>query len=329
MKGIAQLIIFGAILFFVLKAATFGWIFWQGSDRRYPAHSDFTLPARLQNHVCRLSQDIGERSIFRYEALVKTRQYIADSFRSLGYAVEFQEYKLYDKLVSNIIATKAGAEKSGRTIILGAHYDSCLNPGADDNASGVAGILELARLMRDIKTRHTLKFVAFVNEEPPFFKTEDMGSRVYVRGAKVKGEDIRAVIILEMIGYYSQRPCSQRYPLFFGIGYPNKGNFITVVGDFASRRLASAVAGSFKKYSAFPVQIFLGPRFISGVDFSDHWSFWQEGFPAVMVTDTAFYRNKNYHKHSDTADTLDYLSMAAVVEGLQGAVLGLDEQGGV
>lgn len=283
------------------------------------------LAGALQQHVYKLAHQIGNRSVFEYEQLNAAREYIVCAFRSFGYDVAFQEYRVLGKTVENIIATKIGKEKPQEMIVVGAHYDTCFNPGADDNASAIAGLLELARYTSQRKTNKTIKFVAFVNEEPPFFKTEDMGSRVYAREAKKGKEDIKAVLILEMIGYYSDRPHSQRYPLFLGPFYPNKGNFIAVVGNFRSRRLVKKIISCFKRYTRFPIESVVDFGFVSGADFSDHWSFWKEGYPAVMITDTAFYRNPHYHSNSDTYEKLDYEGMAEVARGFISVLMELTE----
>jgi len=270
----------------------------------------------LKSHVWNLAHEIGDRSLFKYEALQKASCYITDAFISIGYDVEFQTYNTSGKTVKNIIATKIGVERPKEVIIVGAHYDTCFNPGADDNASSVAGLLEMARLVFSQQTNRSIRFVAFVNEEPPFFKTENMGSCVYVREAKAKGENIKATLILEMIGYYTNKSNSQQYPPFLGLFYPNKGNFICIVGNWRSRRLVKKIVSKFKSQSKFPIESFIGTGFVPGVDFSDHWSFWKEGYLAVMITDTAFYRNPYYHTSSDTYEKLNYLSLAEVVRGL-------------
>ncbi|MBL7157432.1 MAG: M20/M25/M40 family metallo-hydrolase [Candidatus Omnitrophica bacterium] len=278
------------------------------------------LVERLKGHVYKLSHEIGDRSAFNIKNLNEAANYITEQFKSFGYDVEFQEYDVSGGTVKNIIVTKEGIEKPNEVVILGAHYDTCFNPGADDNASAVAGLLESARFFSDRKTNRTIKFIAFVNEEPPFFKTEDMGSRIYAKQARKKKEDIKAVLILEMIGYYTDKPRSQQYPLFFGFVYPNKGNFIMIVSNWHSRSLAGKIVSSFKEKSQFPIESIVAPAALCGVDFSDHWSFWKEGYPAVMITDTGFYRNPNYHSELDTYETLDYESTTEVVKGL-GAVL--------
>ena len=322
MKRILLLIIFALIVFIIFRTSTFGWRLWSKSFMDNKGENT-QLAEQLKHHVYKLAEEIGERSVFQYEKLKQAENYIANQLVSFGYNVEFQNYSVLDKTANNIIATKTGSHRPKEIIIVGAHYDTCFNPGADDNASAVAGLLELARSMSVRQTNCTIKFIAFVNEEPPFFKTENMGSSVYVRYAKEKMEDIKAVIILEMIGYYTDEPNSQRYPPFFGLFYPNKGNFITVVGNFSCRGLVRKVVLSFKKQTLFPIESVVTFSFVPGIDFSDHWSFWQEGYPAVMITDTAFYRNPNYHSSADTYETLNYESLAEVAKGLNAVLIEL------
>lgn len=252
--------------------------------------------------------------------------YISEQFASYGYKVEFQSYKINGVTVKNIIVTKKGAKYPDRFIIVGAHYDNYFNPGADDNASGIAGLLEVARLVSNYDSNNSIRFIAFVNEEPPFFKTEYMGSRIYAKAARLRNEDIKGVVILEMIGYYSNKPFSQRYPPIFGLFYPNKGNFIGVLGNFNSWQLAKEVVSGLKERAQLPVESVVTFDFIGGIDFSDNGSFWKEGFPSIMVTDTASYRNKYYHSQSDTYDTLNYKAMAEVVRGIVFALKRIDNK---
>ena len=224
-----RLILLILITFVIVKITTFGWGGFSSCAHELLPR-DNTLPIRLRAHVVKLSSDIGERSIFKYSQLTKAANYITEQFKDSGFEVKFQEYSLYDRPVKNIIAEKPGRVKPDEIIIIGAHYDTCFNPGANDNASAIAGLLELARLTASREYQRTIRFIAFVNEEPPFFTTEDMGSVVYVKEAKGRGDKIKAVLILEMIGYYTDKPFSQRYPLLHGFFYPNKGNFIAVPG---------------------------------------------------------------------------------------------------
>lgn len=334
MRRILIIILFGVIAFVVIKISDSGW---------RPSKKSFTgrgrnpeLAKMLKSHVYRLAHVIGDRSVYKPDKLNEAADYITEQFSSYGYDVEFQTYALMAQTVKNIIACKkakvpavslqskdAGGGKPDEVVIVGAHYDTCFNPGADDNASAVAGLLELARLMSDKETDYTIKFIAFVNEEPPFFKTENMGSCVYAKDAKKRGEKIKAVIILEMIGYYSDEPKSQKYPPLFGLFYPDKANFIAVVGNFSSKWLVKKTVTAFEKRTEFPIESITTFSFVPGVDFSDHWSFWKEGYPAVMITDTAFYRYSHYHTYLDTYEKLDYESMAEVVKGLESVLIEL------
>jgi Zn-dependent M28 family amino/carboxypeptidase len=319
-RRIARLIIFAFVAFIIIKTSTLGWRFW-GKSFMNMEKGNTQLVERLKHHVYKLAHQIGERSVFKYEELEEAARYITREFESFGYEVEFQNYSVYGKKTRNIIITREGGERPDEIVIVGAHYDTCFNPGADDNASGIAGLLELARFFSTRDTNRTIKFIAFVNEEPPFFKSKDMGSYVYARQARKNREDIKAVIILESIGYYRDEPNSQSYPPLLGMFYPNRGNFICVVGNFSSRWLVKRIVSIFKKKSQFPIESFIGPSFVPGVDFSDNWSFWQAGYPAVMITDTAFYRNPHYHTDSDTYQTLDYKGLAHVSEGLAGVLI--------
>lgn len=324
LKKIVNLIIVGVTVFILLKITTFGWRF-SFTSTTYPKPKDFSLVKRLKNHVYKLSEEIGNRNVFDYGNLENAENYIAEQFMAYGYDVQFQAYAVEGREVKNIFVAKKGTKLPDEIIVVGAHYDSCFNPGADDNASGVAGLLELARIMKDQDTNKTLKFIAFTNEEPPFFLTEQMGSRVYAKEAKIRNENVKAVLILEMLGCYVDKMFSQRYPPFFGIFYPNKGSFISVVGNFSSAKLVGKIKHTFKNQSNFPIESVATFGFLPGVYFSDHWSFWQEGYPAVMITDTAFLRYKHYHINSDTWEKLNYENMGCVVEGLYSVVNKLAE----
>jgi Zn-dependent M28 family amino/carboxypeptidase len=219
--------------------------------------------------------------------------------------------------VRNIEAELPG--RSAELVVVGAHYDSVSgSPGANDNGSGVAAALELARLMRDSRPERTVRFVWFVNEEPPFFTGEDMGSRRYVRVLKESGARVAAMFSLETIGYYDDRPRSQRYPPLIAALYPDTGNFIAFVANLASRGVLREALGAFRRHARFPSEGAAMPAFVPGVDWSDHASFWEAGYPALMVTDTAPYRYPHYHLASDTPDKLDYERLARVVTGLHG-----------
>jgi Zn-dependent M28 family amino/carboxypeptidase len=236
-----------------------------------------------------------------------------------GYTPARQNYKAYGQTVSNIIAEKRGSNPE--TIVIGAHYDTVPgSPGADDNASAVAGLLELARLMANHACRLSLILAAFVNEESPAFGTDYMGSMHYAKFLKQERRDIRFMISLEMIGYFSKdRP--QNYPVgLMRSFYPKTGDFIAVVGDLKSWRIVHWLARSIQRFGGLKTATLAAPRHFGGIDRSDQLAFWNHGFKAVMVTDTANFRNPNYHLESDTVDTLNFDMAARVVAGLFGAL---------
>jgi hypothetical protein len=276
------------------------------------------LQQNLYQHVHTLSDKIGERSLIRYTRLEQAADYIQSHLGSLGYKVEEQIYRMQGRDYRNLIATLPGRNIPQEIILVGAHYDTVTGtPGADDNASGVAGLLELARLCKNMELARTLRFVAFSLEEPPVFNSRYMGSRVYARQARLDKQNIVAMLCLESIGYYSHKENSQEFPLpimrFF---YPNQGNFIAVVGNLSSWNLVNRVKDNLKESCQVPVETLISPSLVPGVDFSDHASFWKEGYPAVMITDSALYRNPYYHLPSDTIHTLDFDSLTAVVKGV-------------
>lgn len=315
------------IIFYLTISSIFvlggGWTFMMpGCSHKGPLPSmtaeEVELGGRLKAHITILSDNIGERNTMRYSALLKAAEYIKGQFVASGYQVRKQSYLADDKKVSNIWVEIKGGITPEEIVVIGAHYDSSPgSPGADDNASGTAAMLELALLSRNAKPARTVRFVAFVNEEPPFFQTELMGSRVYAAEAGKKGEKVVAMLALESIGYYSDAPGSQQYPFPLSIFYPDTGNFVGFVGNFSSRSLLRQCIRTLRETTRFPSEGVLAPEFITGIGWSDHWSFWQEGFPGLMVTDTAPYRNPHYHETTDTPDRLDYDRMARIVTGLQ------------
>ncbi len=270
---------------------------------------------RLEQTVTVLARQIGSRSYQQPIQLKAGADYIAREFAALGYTVQRQVFEARGQQFENVIAHH-GDSQSNDIVVIGAHYDTWHNPGADDNASGVAGVLELARLLKDTQLDVDIHFAAFANEEPPFFHTPGMGSWVYAKALKQGDRTVRAAMSLEMLGYYSEQWFSQRYLPLIGFFFPNKANFIAIVGNAESRELTRDVYRSFKRSRRFPVERIVAPERLPGIGFSDHWSFWQEDIPAVMVTDTAFMRNPHYHKTTDLPGTLDYFKMAKVVHGL-------------
>ncbi len=275
----------------------------------------------LRGHVETLAGTIGERNLHRYAALEASARYISTLFESIGYQPNRQSFSVQGRTVSNIEVVKAGTERPDEIVVVGAHYDSVVgSPGANDNATGVAGVLELARMLRSQQLSRSVHFVAFVNEEPPYSYTNAMGSRRYAERAASKGERITAMLSLETIGYYSDEDDSQHYPAPFGHFYPDKGNFIGFVGNLQSHKLVRRAIASFRSHAKFPSEGLAAPGWVTGIGWSDHWSFWKSGYPGIMVTDTALFRYPQYHSCADRPEIVVYDSLARVVHGLAGVV---------
>jgi len=273
---------------------------------------------RLYDHVHHLSVAIGSRSVLEEDRLDRTKEYILAALRDQGIPVARQTVEYEGRPHHNLIVTIEGVERRGETVIIGAHYDTIEGtPGADDNASAVAVLLELCRALRDFRPQRTIKLIFFTLEEPPAFSTSRMGSAVYAAQARERGETIHGMIALEMVGYYTDEEGSQAFPLpGMGQVYSNRGNFIGVVGNVPSRELVQSVAGALRRASSLPVESLAAPAVVPGISFSDHGSFWKMGYRAVMITDTAFYRNPNYHTARDTIETLRFDRMAELLRGM-------------
>lgn len=280
----------------------------------------------LKADVHTLAGSIGDRNVTsRYKALCVAADYIESSLAKAGYAVRRQGYEI-DRLKGypcyNLEVEIRGTVYPEDIVVIGAHYDSVEEvPGANDNASGVAALLALARACAGTKPGRTLRFVAFVNEEPPFFWTHDMGSLVYARECKARQEKIVAMLSLETLGYYTDEKGSQRYPLrIFNLFYPTIGNFVGFIGNLRSHALVRTAAASFRRAGLCPSEFAAMPGWITGVGWSDHSSFWRVGYPAAMVTDTALFRYQWYHTPDDTPEKLNYERFALVVAGLKKVV---------
>ena len=279
---------------------------------------DHATAKRFMAHVTELCRNPAGRNFIEKKGLDAARRYIAGQFESSGYEVKFHEYQLNGDAVANIEVELTGTSRPKAIIIVGAHYDAVPGaPGANDNGSGVAAILELADRFKDKSFQHTVRFLAFVNEEPPNSMTGNMGSYVYAKKIAEDKENIIAMFSLETIGYFSDETGSQHYPPFFNLFYPKKGNFIAFVSNLGSRGLVTKSIRSFREHSTFPSEGIAAPAFIPGISWSDHWSFWKHGYPAIMITDTAPYRYPAYHTSEDTPEKLDYEKMVYVVKGIE------------
>ena len=276
------------------------------------------MARRFESHVTALCSNPAGRNYIEKQGLAAAKKYIAEQFKSSGYQVEYQEYQISGDTFANIEVTHLGTDYPDEIIVIGAHYDAVIGaPGANDNGTGVAAVLELADRFKDAELPRSIRFVAFVNEEPPHFMRGSMGSDVYAKHVASEKENIIAMYSLETIGYFSDEPGSQRYPLLFNLFYPRTGNFIAFVGNLKSRGLVTQSLRSFRAHASFPSEGIAAPAIIPGINWSDHWSFWKQGYPAIMITDTAPFRYPYYHTSEDTPDKVDYEKMVYVVRGIE------------
>lgn len=292
-------------------------------SRRVPAEapcgSAQVDPAVLRAHVEALTTRFAPRDFAHPENLDRAASWVWDGFRAGGAPVREQQYKVDGRTYRNVIA--GIGPMTPERIIVGAHYDTAgEQPGADDNASGVAAVIELVRLLHASPPPMRVELAAWTLEEPPNFRTSRMGSAVHARRLARERTRLRLMIAVEMIGAFSDAPGSQSYPPVLGLLYPSAANFIAVVGKWGQGGSVREVANGLRAGSPLPVETLTAPAFITGVDFSDHLSFWAHRYPAVMVSDTAFFRNPRYHTADDRPETLDYVRMAEVVKGLHCAV---------
>ena len=277
---------------------------------------DRALQERLKGHISEIAS--SERNVWKLDRLEAAALHIEASLAGAGYQVRSEEYESGGTAVRNVLVELKGTSRADEIVVVGAHYDSVHGaPGANDNGSGVAAVIELARALRQWMPMHTWRFILFVNEEPPFFRSGEMGSQVHARGARARNERIVAMFSLETIGYYSQQPGSQHYPFPLGLFYPHRGDFLAFVANLGSRALLQQTISAFREEAAFPSEGIAAPAFIPGVDWSDQRSFWEQGYRALMITDTALYRYPYYHTVQDTPDKVDYERLVRVTRTLE------------
>jgi hypothetical protein len=326
-------IFFGALRITIAVVAVLALLWWLGvkmpgkniSKAAALSPDEIALREELHADVQKLAGEIGERNMWHYTQLNAAADFIENSFSRAGLHPRRDSYELRGQVCHNIEVEIPGTRPE--VLLIGAHYDSVFgSPGANDNGSGLAATLALARRFATRKAQHTMRFVAFVNEEPPYFLSGEMGSLVYAGRCKARGDKISAMISLETIGYFSDAPNSQTYPSpGLGIFYPKVGNFIGFVSNVHSRTLLRRVIALFRKHAKIPSEGAALPSFIPGVSWSDQWSFWRNGYPAIMITDTAPFRYPYYHSASDTPDKLDYDRFALVVSGMEKVIEDLDK----
>lgn len=315
----------------VMVVSIWGWwiMFWM-PESSYQGQlpplqpEEISLQKSLQKDLQKLAVEIGVRNYSQYQKLNNTKDFLIASLTQADYEIKQQEYKINDKYYYNIEVEKKGITKPEEIIVVGGHYDSAFtSPGANDNGTGAVATLELAKMFAHKKTNRTIRFIEFTNEEPPFFWTEKMGSFVYVKNLHKLNEKVVAMLSLETMGYFSEQAGSQKYPFPVGLFYPNQGNFISFIGNLKSSNLVKKSVAAFRHNVEFPSQGTALPGFIPGVGWSDQWSFWQQGYPGIMVTDTAPYRYQHYHTVDDTIDKIDFDKFARVVNGLVNVIADL------
>ncbi len=310
----------------VLALLVLGGIAWtvsQPTRALPPAHAltDPALAQRLRAHVDRLALDFAPRTHTHLTNLDLAADYIRAQLVASTPNVRLQSYTVKGRKYQNVIA-QFGPD-TGELIVIGAHYDAFdMLPGADDNASGVAGLIELGRALASAPLKKRVELVAYSLEEPPYFRTPDMGSAVHARELKAQGKQVSLMLSLECIGVFSDEPNSQDFPSdLMKTIYPTTGNFIALVGHYTEGETTRRIKRTMQAATALPVYSVNAPAIIAGIDYSDHLNYWNEGFIGMMVTDTAFMRNENYHTKDDTPEKLDYARMALVVQGVTAVVL--------
>jgi hypothetical protein len=329
-SALIRLSLLAAILLILAVWAWFSMLWMPGHSYegalRPLQEEEIVLRDSLQQDVQQIAVEVGARNASHYQKLNDTRTFLETALTQAGYSVKEQEYKIDNRSYYNLEAERLGTEKPDEVIVIGAHYDSAfISPGANDNATGAAATLELARLFADNSMKRTIRFVEFTNEEPPFFWTEKMGSLVYAQQINPRQEKIIAMLSLETMGYFSEAAESQQYPFPINFFYPNRGNFIGFIGNLNSGNLVRQAIASFRQHAQFPAEGAALPGWIPGVGWSDHWSFWQQGYPGIMITDTAPYRYPHYHTENDTVDKINFDYLARIVSGLAAVISDLAE----
>ncbi len=284
------------------------------------------VEANLRLHVDRLAGLIGPRYLKKPKTIEATVGYIEGQWAGMGYDIAREPYDALGDLATNLVVEQTGTRRAREIVVLGAHYDTVPStPGADDNASAVAVLLEVSRLLRDYRGSRTIRYVAFACEEPPYFNLDSMGSQVHARQCRQRGDAIVGMLCLEMVGYYRTENNSQAVPPlipgWMRRFFPRRGDFLAAVGNMASWKLCWRFRSGFKRGArTMPLFSICLPEKINEIRLSDNSSFWDQGYPALMLTDTSFLRNPNYHRASDTPDTLDYPRMTQVALGVASAM---------
>lgn len=291
-----------------------------------PTEGEHRLGQRLRTHVEHLAVSIGPRHISLPGTIDAAANYVAQQLAAQGETVWRFPYSVAGHEVANLVLERRGTTRPDEIVIIGAHYDTLVEtPGADDNASAVAILLEVARLTHAHTAGRTIRFVAFPCEELPYYETANQGSRQYAKLCRDKGEKIVGMLCLEMVGYFTDEPKSQRIPKemprFFSALFPKRGNFLAAISNIPSFLLLCRFRIGFERTVRFPLYAVPLPEIVHSIRRSDHSSFWDNGYPAISITDTSLLRNPHYHKPTDLPDTLDYSRMARVATGVAGALM--------
>ncbi|MGI9404189.1 MAG: M28 family peptidase [Hyphomicrobium sp.] len=315
----------GILLVLIAAAAAAAWYSFSLPGKSYtgpqpPATRDERdLAERLKRHVIAIASK--PHNVTHYPELERAAAYIEAELTALGYEPQPQTFETDGRPVRNIEVVTPAAKSNGAqsNLVVGAHDDSDGDaPGANDNGTGTAAVIELARLLKDVVPEDTsLRLVLFVNEEAPYYRTDQMGSLRYALHLKERGERVVGMISLETIGFFSDAAGSQKYPAPFGLLFPSTANFISFVAMPGSRAFLHEVVAAFRRNTKFPTVGGTAPDQFEGIGWSDHWSFWHLGYPAVMVTDTALYRYPYYHTPEDTPEKVDYDKLARITIGLE------------
>ncbi len=289
------------------------------------------IAEQIKNDVVYLADSIGQRNMHTPGTMEASVEFIKQRFSSHEFEPKLHQYTLgrgiySGRTATNIIAEITGSDESDEIIIVGAHYDTVPHsPGANDNASGIAVLLALAGELANFKPVRTIRFVAFANEEPPFFQTDDMGSYAYARRSRDQNENIIAMIALDGLGYFDNSPRSQTYPLpGLGFAYPKRAEFIALVTRLSDLSLLKRISAGFKESNLIPSESAALPGFLPGVNWSDHWSFWKQSYSAILITDTLLFRDPDYHSTNDTPERLNYENMARITFSLAKAIQEFD-----
>ena len=278
---------------------------------------------KIKEHLIAITKTDKSRNYKNIKTLNNVASYIYNEFYQYADTTYYQKYDVKGQEYKNVIAVFGSKNK--KTIVIGAHYDVCgEQEGADDNASGVTGLLELARMLKNKTLKYRIELVSYTLEEPPFFRTKQMGSYIHAKSMKEKNIDLYGMISLEMIGFYSDEKDSQKYPIgILSWFYGNKANYITIVNQFKKGKFAKRFTKTFKKQKYIRTKKITAPKSLQGIDFSDHLNYWNFGYSALMVTDTSFFRNENYHENTDTMDTLDINKIANVIDTVYETILNI------